>query len=166
SRRSSGAERGQVVLHLVKVAGRVGARPKTVRAKDVERELARRRDALDDELVQRPHGAGERRGPVVVPDDHLRDQRVVERRDRRSVLDGRVDADARPERGPEARDETGRGREPTRWVLGGDPHLLSDDVHARKELGDRVLDLQAAVDLDEVRLALEAEKKLERARTL
>ena len=56
-----------------------------------------------DELPERAHRPGDRGGPVVVPDDHLRDQRVVVRRDLRPVLDVRVDPNARTERRAEAR---------------------------------------------------------------
>src|SRR5207237_863059 len=41
--------------------------------------------------------------------------------------------------------------------------LLLHEVHARGHLGDRVLDLDARVDLDEVRLVLLVDEKLERA---
>ena len=43
-----------------------------------------------------------------------------------------------------------------------DPDLLAHDVDAGDELRDRMLDLEPAVDLDEVRLALGAEEELER----
>ena len=45
---------------------------------------------------------------IAVLHDHLRDQRVVVRRDRRALLDERVDADAGAERRPEALDRPGR----------------------------------------------------------
>ena len=122
-------------------------------------------------------------------DDHLRDQRVVVRRDLAPGLDRGVDPHARPERRPEALDEARRRREAVRRILRvdpdldrvamprsaardgerlarGDPHLLADDIDPRDELGDRMLDLEAAVDLDEVRLALGAEQELERPRAL
>ena len=39
-------------------------------------------------------------------------------------------------------------------LAGGDPHLLADQVDAGDHLGDRVLDLDAAVDLHEVEVAV------------
>ena len=44
-----------------------------------------------------------------------------------------------------------------------DPDLLLDDVDAGDELGDRVLDLDARVHLEEVEVALVVEQELERA---
>ena len=44
-----------------------------------------------------------------------------------------------------------------------DPDLLLDDVDAGDELGHRVLDLDAGVDLEEVEVALVVEQELERA---
>ena len=42
----------------------------------------------------------------------------------------------------------------------------TNDVDPGRELGDRVLDLEPAVHLDEVRLAVRAEQELERAGVL
>ena len=126
-------------------------------------------------LLERAGGARERGRPVVVDDDHLGDHRVVERWDLRALLDGRVHANAGPERRHEPLDDPGCRREAAGGVLRvdphldgvaatrrtsddaqrlarGDPHLLAHDVDARDELRDGVLDLQAAVHLDEVRL--------------
>ncbi len=47
-----------------------------------------------------------------------------------------------------------------------DADLLAHEIDPRDELRDRVLDLEAAVHLDEVRLALGAEQELERPRAL
>src|SRR6185503_11447644 len=44
-----------------------------------------------------------------------------------------------------------------------DPDLLPHDVDSGEHLRHRMLDLEAAVDLDEVRLALEPEEELERS---
>ena len=44
-----------------------------------------------------------------------------------------------------------------------DPDLLLDDVDAGDELGDRMLDLDAGVDLEEEEVALVVEQELERA---
>ena len=51
-------------------------------------------------------------------------------------------------------------------LAGGDADLLGDDVDARQHLGHRVLDLDAAVDLDEVEVAVAVEQELERAHVL
>ena len=48
-------------------------------------------------------------------------------------------------------------------LAGGDPQLLADDVDPGAELGDRVLDLQAGVQLDEVEAPVGAEQELEGA---
>ena len=45
----------------------------------------------------------------------------------------------------------------------GDAQLLADEVDARDQLGDRVLDLEAGVQLDEVERAVGREQELERA---
>ena len=47
-------------------------------------------------------------------------------------------------------------------VAGGDADLLGDEVDAGEHLGDRVLDLDPAVDLDEVEAPLRVEQELER----
>ena len=44
----------------------------------------------------------------------------------------------------------------------GDPDLRRDEVDAGQHLGDRVLDLDAAVDLDEVEVARAVDEELER----
>ena len=48
----------------------------------------------------------------------------------------------------------------------GDPDLLRHEVQARQHLGHRVLDLDAAVDLDEVVAARRVDEELERAHVL
>ena len=53
-------------------------------------------------------------------------------------------------------------REPE-GLTGGDPNLLTHDVHAGDELRHRVLDLEPAVHLDEVKSAVGPEQELERA---
>ena len=54
------------------------------------------RDALDLELVERPAHARDRARPVAVPDEQLRDHRVVQADDLAALLDARVDAHAGP----------------------------------------------------------------------
>ena len=73
--------------------------------------------------VERPHAARDRGRAILGPDDELRDQRVVVGRDRRALLEVRVDPHAGPERRPEARDRSRRGREAARRILGVEPDL-------------------------------------------
>ena len=49
-------------------------------------------------------------------------------------------------------------------LAGGDPDLLADDVDPGDELGHRMLDLEPAVDLDEVEGAVRSDEELERSR--
>ena len=103
--------------------------------------------------------------------DDLRDHRVELRRHRIALGDAGVDAHARPRREAQQRDPAGGGREPAGRVLGvqahldrvalrrrrialqraarGDLELEPHEVGAGDHLGDRVLDLQAGVDLHE-----------------
>ena len=135
-----------------------------------EREV--RRQALD-------HGLGERvpqpeqrlvaRRPVG---DQLRDHRVVGDAHLVALFDAGVDADAR--RQAESLDPARLGEEGLRILrvephldrvpfepcnsllqsfAGCDPELLPDDVDAGDELGHRMLDLDSAVQLEEVEVA-------------
>src|SRR6185312_11665470 len=94
---------------------------------------------------------------------------------------------ARPERRPEPLDPPGSRGEAARRVFGvdpqldrvpaartgaaavgervarRDPHLLADEVDPDDRLGDRVLDLQARVQLDEGERAVRPDEELERA---
>ena len=124
-------------------------------------------------------GLGERRGEPVerlvarrAVGDQLRDQRVVARPDLVTLLDACVDADAG--RQPQPSDPAGlrqkrprvlrvephfdRGARELRFgrvepLALGDPDLLSDEVDAGDELGDRVLDLDPPVQLEEPEVA-------------
>ncbi len=112
--------------------------------------------------------------------------RVVVRGNLAARADGRIDAHARPERRDEARHRSRRGQEAARGILrvdadldrvpasrrptrrrerlaGRDADLLAHDVDPGDELRDRVLDLEPAVDLDEVEGAVRADEELERA---
>ena len=51
-------------------------------------------------------------------------------------------------------------------LAGGDAQLLAHEVEAGDQLRDRVLDLQARVDLDEVEVAVAVEQELDRAGVL
>ena len=131
-----------------------------------------RRHAFDDGLRQRRLEPVERivaRRPVR---DELRDHRVVRERDLVALRDARVDADRlrqdeprdaaalRQERARVLGVEThldrmamSRGLSLGQRLSGRDAQLLRDEVESRDELGDRVLDLDAAVQLEEVEVA-------------
>ena len=173
-----GASEGRRASSSSSVAGRVRAGTRTPSEReDVEREVARRRDSLDARAPRARAPCARSRPPVVVPDDHLRDHRVVVRRDLGSVVDRRVDADAGPERRPEARRRcpapAAKPRDGSSALIrisiacprrGARPASASGSPAAIRtcsrtmsmpgdELGDRVLDLEPAVHLDEVELA-------------
>ena len=141
--------------------------------------------ALDDQLVEGPAhpGDGLRAGRRV--DDQLADQRVVVGRDAVADLDVRVPADAAGRRGRAgAVIRPGEGRKSlsgssalirhskawprvamSSWrerqrLAGGDADLLLDQVDAGDQLGDRVLDLDAGVDLDEVEVVVGVDQEL------
>ena len=142
--------------------------------------------AVDEELLERRAAAGDGRRAIRAPDDELAEQRVVVRRHLVARVQVRVHPDARPAGRVVALDDAGAGPEVVRRVLGVDPELdcvpaghdvrlpkaewLSrrdpdlerDEVDAGEHLGDRVLDLDAAVDLDEVRGAGAVDEELER----
>ena len=128
------------------------------------------------------------RSRSTVPDDQLGDERVVDADDLRPLGHAGVDAHARPGRLAVGADRAGRGQEPLGGVLGvdpaldrvpgeahvllpererlagGDQHLLAHEVDAGDELGDRVLDLDAGVHLEEEVLAFAVEEALDRPR--
>ena len=125
----------------------------------------------DRGLPQRAPQPGQRLGPVAAPRDDLGDHGVVVGRDDVADRDAGVDADPRPGRQPQQLHRPGRGGEVVLGVLGvepgldrvpvlgrrvalqpapgGDVELQLDDVQAGGRLGDRVLDLQPGVDLEE-----------------
>ena len=144
----------------------------------------RRVDALDLELAEGAQGAADRRLAVVAPDDQLADQRVVVRR---HLAAGSSHASTRTHGPPGQRtplDRPGAGHEPLGRVLRvqpqlergaarparsgalaeGDAQLLRHQVDPGRHLGDRVLDLDAGVHLDEEELAaLVVDQELGRA---
>src|SRR5436190_20343621 len=147
-------------------------------------------DALDHELVERHPAACDRGGAVGAPDDELAEERIVERRHLVPAEQVRIHAHARTTRRVVALDETGARPEFMLRVLGIDPELdgmaLHPDiglaeaerltgrdpdldghhVEAGHHLGDRVLDLDPAVDLDEVEVSGRVDQELERADVL
>jgi hypothetical protein len=151
--------------------GRAGHDLRAVEQREQEG-LGRRPTAQDDGgLADRTAEAGQRLGPVPAPGDDLRNHRVVGRRD--DVADGHagVHADARPGGQAHELHRAGRGRELLLGVLGVEPgldgvaelggrvalqpatgghvDLQLHDVESGRRLRDRVLDLQAGVDLQE-----------------
>ena len=115
--------------------------------------------------------AGERLGAVAPGGDDLGDHRVVLGRDDVALGDTGVDPDARPDRQRQHLDRARRRRERPLRVLGVEPgldrvalrrrrltlqapagrhvQLQLDEIEAGRQLGHRVLDLQAGVDLQE-----------------
>src|SRR5439155_5661242 len=103
---------------------------------DVERGVACRRHAADLELAEDTAGAIDALGPGRIAHDHLRDQRVVVRRDDAAVLHERVDPHAGPERSAEALESSRRRTKTARRVFGVDADL--DRVPgARRSPGER-----------------------------
>ena len=153
----------------------------------VERED--RGQALDVELGQRAAGPLQRLLAGGAGDDQLGQHRVELAADHRTGLDAGVDAHAGAGRRLELGDRAGGGQEAAagvlavdaelegvparRRVLGdverlavGDAELLAHQVDARGLLGDRVLDLQAGVDLEERDQAVLADQVLDGARAV
>src|SRR4051812_42245961 len=125
-----------------------------------------------DDLEAGHRGArlGDRVGPVGAEDDQLGHQRVVGRSDRIAGGVAGVDADALAGRLDPGRDLAGTGQEAFRVLsvdpqldrmatcrtcskcrrcAGSDPQLFLDQVDAVDQLGDRVLDLQPGIHLEE-----------------
>ncbi len=125
-------------------------------------------------LAERAGEPGAGLGAVLAPGDHLGDHRVELRRDDVARRHPGVDPDAGAGRQGEVLDQARGGREVALRVLGGEPgldgvpaggrlgradlrqraarrdvQLQLDDVDAGGGLGDRVLDLQPGVDLEE-----------------
>ena len=139
----------------------------------VEQERPVRRAAVDDDghLRERPVQPGQRFVAVATGGDDLGDHRVVLRRDDIALAHAGVDPDARADRQREDLDRAGRGGERSLRVLGveagldrvalgrrrlalqpasgRDVQLQLDEIEPGRQLGDRVLDLQARVDLEE-----------------
>src|SRR5690349_9836778 len=130
-------------------------------------------DARDGDGGAQPR---QRLRAVAAVRDDLAEQRVVERRHRGAGIDVRIDADTLAV-GPAYRAHRARARrEIARGILGidaaldgaavapglaahqpqavarRDGYLRGDDVHAADRLGDRVLDLDARVHLEEIEL--------------
>ena len=146
----------------------------------VERED--RGHAVDDELVQRPAGALERLLAGAAGDDELGEHRVERADDRVALEQAGVPAHAGTLGDAQGRDGAGGREEPAAGVLAvdaeldrvavrlgvgvverlavGDAELLAHEVDAGDLLGDRVLDLQAGVDLEEGDVAVGADEEL------
>src|SRR5439155_20542392 len=171
---------------LDQVAARLAARP-LLGPEEVDVEGDQRSHAAELELTERPDHPARRAIAVDVPNDQLRDQRVVQRGDLRAGLDPRVQANAGAGRFAVAADRPRRRGEVLRGVLGvdpaldrvaaqrdvllgdrellphRDPDLLAHDVDAGRHLGHAVLDLHARLHLEEEVLAV-GQEALDRAR--
>ncbi|OMI33961.1 choline dehydrogenase [Streptomyces sparsogenes DSM 40356] len=145
----------------------------------------RGRHALDLELRQRPRRALEGLGAGGAGDDELGQQGVPRRADHAAGLHAGVQAHPRAGGGCEGGDGAGGGEEVAAGVLAvdaeldgvsahgrvvvaeglavGDAEHLPDQVDAGDFLGDRVLDLEAGVDLQEGDRAVRAHQELDRA---
>ena len=146
-----------------------------------EREVRRHADDLG--LVERRAQPVERVVACPAVRDELGDHRVVREADLVALLDPRIDSNARREaetlEAPRLRQERARvlrvnphldrvavGLAPARSheeLSGRDPELLRDEVEAGDELGDRVLDLDPPVQLEEEELAA-VDDELDRSR--
>ena len=140
------------------------------------------RHAVDDQLGQRAPGPLQGLLAVDAGDDDLGDQRVEAARHGHARAVALVDPDARAERRDPARQRARRGQEAAARVLGVDPELdrvpagdrvavaellavgdaehLAHEVEPGDLLGDRVLDLQAGVHLEEGDGAVLADEEL------
>ncbi len=153
---------------------RVGARVDHLGlVEQVEHEALVGRAALDDHrrVGHRAAQAAQRLLAVAAVGDDLRDHRVEVGGDGVALADAGVDADAGPGGQHQPRDAARGGREVAVGVLGVEPRLdgvtglgglgafelpavrhvqlQPDQVGAGGDLGDRVLDLQPGVDLEE-----------------
>src|SRR4051812_39832083 len=114
-------QRRELASPLLDERRRVRAAAEHLVPQDVDRYVARRRHAGHLELAQRAQRALDRGRPVLVPHDQLPEQRVVERRHDRPLLDMRVQPHTRAERRAEPVDPPRRRREAARRVLRVDP---------------------------------------------
>ena len=162
-----------LAAHPVDPAGVGGAVDDLGLVEQVEDERLVRGTALDDDrrLPHRAAQPGQGLVTVTTVGDDLGDHRVEVRGDRVALCDTGVDADAGTRRQLEVGDAPGRRREVAVGVLGvepgldgvadlvgpvagepapgGDVQLQPHEVGAGDHLGDRVLDLQAGVHLEE-----------------
>jgi len=142
----------------------------------------------DHVLAERAAHAVQGLGAVLAPRDQLSDHRVVIGRDGVAGVGVGIEPDAAAARGVIHLDAAGAWAEVLEGILGvdpdldgvaahldvalgdrelftgGDQDLLLDEVDAGDLLGDRVLDLDALVDFEEVEVALVIGDELHRAR--
>ena len=150
------------------------------------------RDAADHERVQRLRHPRDRLAAARRVHDELRDHRVVVHRDLAALVHAGVDAHAARHllRRPVAHQASHRRQEPPQRILGvdaaldrpsvaldvglrerqllagRDPDHPLDEVEPGDHLGDRMLDLQPRVHLEEVEAAVLADDELHGARRL
>ena len=138
-------------------------------------------DAFDDHLVECPNRAGDRRWAVTTPDDQLADEvvvvladlvaRLVPRVEPHAESVGRLEHIDRPRGWQELASGRVLGVDPNldavtatlggdlvlrhrQTLARGDANLPFDQVDAGDHLGDRMLDLQSGVHLQEEELAV------------
>src|SRR5262249_52433495 len=142
-------------------------------------------DAIDDEVVERALEAHQAVAAGLAVHDELADERIVIGRDRVAVIDGRIDPHAQSARRVIVHDLARRGTEGDRIfrvdaaldgmavefhvaleefeiAAGGDADLFEHEIDVGDHLGHGVLDLDARVHLDEIKLAVLVEE-LDRA---
>ena len=138
-------------------------------------------DSVDDELVERALESHQAFAARLAVHDQLAHQRIIVGRNRISVIDGRIDAHAQAA-GRMVVHDLARGGAKRNRVLGidaafdgmaveldvalrdfeaasgGDADLLEHEIDVGDHLGDRMLDLDARVHLDEVELSVLVEE--------
>src|SRR6185369_9805285 len=143
-------------------------------------------EAIDDQLVECDPATGDRGRPVRAPDDELTEKRIVEGRDLIAAVQVRVHPHVRASGCVVALDDAGAGLELVLRVLcvdaefdgvaaqrdvrlreaerfaRRDPDLGGHEIEPGQDLGDGVLDLDPAVDLDEEEVADGVDQELER----
>ena len=159
-----------------------------IRAEDIHEEGDGRPDPQDDVALERPEHARDGRFAVFAVGHQLRQDGVVLHGHLKSGVDAAVVPDARPGGFLHEHDGSGRREEsllrvfrvdaaldgmtpPADLLLGevqgeagGDLDLAPDDVDAGHHLRDRVLDLEAGVDLQEIEAAVRVQQEFHRPR--
>ena len=181
TRRWGRSSESREVELLLDPLGGVGDVDEVVVAQDREIGGDGRRHPFHGELVEGTDRAGDRGRAVAPPHDQLADEVVVVLADLVTVVIAGVEAHAEPVRRGELGDPTRRREElPAGGILGvdadldgvapllgahlllahrqrlarGDPDLPLDQVDPGDRLGDRMLDLEAGVHLEEEELAV------------
>ena len=144
-------------------------------------------DAFDHHLAERHAHACDRGFAIAAVHDQLADHRIIVGRDAVTVVDMRIDAHAGAPGAQETLDQAGTRHEGFRifgidaaldrvageqdvflaqreFFARGDHQLFTHEIDARDHFGDRMLDLDACIHLDEIKMPV-LEQELKRART-